>query len=160
MSGAWMAGHLSNWIAPGTKGLWRASQLPEGAFVAYGGTFFAIARGAPAANKALAWEFIRMMTLDRELQLAAFKSQDAFPALLSSFDDPFFEQPLPFLGGQPARSLWRDATRRISAVAVHKQDVFAHEVIDTELDKVLDQGKDIAVALADAARLLQSRARR
>ncbi len=160
MSGAWLAGHLSNWLAPDTKGLWRASQLPEGAFVAYGGTFFAIARGAPAANKALAWEFIRMLTLDRELQLAAFKSQDAFPALLSSYDDPFFEQPLPFLGSQPARSLWRDATRRIAAVTVHKQDVFASEVIDTELDKVLDQGKDIPTALADAARLLQRRAKR
>lgn len=160
MSGAWLAGHLSNWLAPETRGLWRASQLPEGAFVAYGGTFFAIARGAPAAHKGLAWAFIRMLTLDRELQLAAFKSQDAFPALLSSYDDPFFEQPLPFLGSQPARSLWRDATRRIGAVTVHKQDVFASEVIDTELDKVLDQGKDIPTALADAARLLQRRARR
>ena len=160
MSGAWLAGHLSNWLAPETRGLWRASQLPEGAFVAYGGTFFAIARGAPAAHKGLAWAFIRMLTLDRELQLAAFKSQDAFPALLSSYDDPFFEQPLPFLGSQPARSLWRDATRRIGAVTVHKQDAFASEVIDTELDKVLDQGKDIPTALADAARLLQRRARR
>jgi multiple sugar transport system substrate-binding protein len=160
MSGAWMAGHLSNWLAPDTKGLWRASQLPEGAFVAYGGTFFAIARGAPAANKGLAWEFIRMLTLDRALQLAAFKSQDAFPALLSTYDDPFFEQPLPFLAGQPARSLWREATRHIGAVTVHKQDAFASEVIDTELDKVLDQGKAIPLALADAARLLQRRARR
>ncbi|MDP2007760.1 MAG: extracellular solute-binding protein [Rubrivivax sp.] len=160
MSGAWMAGHLSNWLAPDTKGLWRASQLPEGAFVAYGGTFFAIARGAPAESKGLAWEFIRMLTLDRELQLAAFKSQDAFPALLSTYDDAFFEQPLPFLAGQPARSLWRDATRRTGAVAVHKQDAFAGEVIDTELDKVLDQGKDIHTSLADAARLLQRRAKR
>lgn len=160
LSGAWLAGHLNNWLAPDTKGLWRASQLPEGAFAAYGGTFFAIARGAPTANKALAWEFIRMLTLDRELQLAAFKFQDAFPALLSTYDDPFFEQPLPFLNGQPARSMWREATRHIGAVMVHKQDAFAGEVIDTELDKVLDQGKDIRTALADAARLLQRRARR
>jgi multiple sugar transport system substrate-binding protein len=43
---------------------------------------------------------------------------------------------------------------------VHKQDAFAAEVIDTELDKVLDQGKDITTALADAARLLEKRARR
>jgi hypothetical protein len=28
-------------------------------------------------------------------------------------------------------------------VAVHKQDAFADEVINTELDKVLDRGKDI-----------------
>ncbi len=84
------------------------------------------------------------MTLDREMQLAAFKSQDAFPALLETYDDPFFEQPMAFLGGQTARVRWRDAARRIAAVEVHKQDAFADEVIDTELDKVLDRGKDIA----------------
>jgi multiple sugar transport system substrate-binding protein len=160
MSGAWLAGHLGNWLAPATRGLWRASQLPEGAFAAYGGTFFAIARGSAAASKPFAWDFIRLMTLDRQRQLAAFRSQDAFPALLSAYDDPFFNDPLPFLGGQPARLLWRDATRRIVAVGVHKQDAFASEVIDTELDKVLDQGKDIRTALADAARLLERRARR
>jgi multiple sugar transport system substrate-binding protein len=160
LSGAWLAGHLGNWLAPATKGLWRALQLPEGSFAAYGGTFFAIARGAPAANKLLAWQLIQLLTLNREMQLAAFKSQDAFPALVSTYDDPFFEQPLPFLGGQPARTMWREATRHIQAVTVHKQDAFAGEVIDTELDKVLDHGKDIATALADAARLLEKRARR
>ena len=160
MSGAWLAGHLNSWLAPGTRGLWRATQLPEGAFAAYGGTFLAIARGSPPANKALAWEFIQMLTLERGMQLAAFKSQDAFPAAIETYDDPFFEQPIAFLGGQPARVLWREATRRITAVDVHKQDAFASEVIDTELDKVLDRGKDIATALSDAKRLLQQRANR
>ena len=160
LSGAWLAGHMNNWLAPGTRGLWRAAQLPEGAWAAYGGTFFAIARGAPAANKAMAWEFIKFMTLDRGVELAAFKSQDAFPALLETYDDPFFEQPIVFLGGQPARLLWREATRHIAAVDVHKQDAFASEVIDTELDKVLDRGKDIQTALADAQRVLDRRARR
>ena len=160
MSGAWLAGHLNNWLAPQTKGLWRAAQLPEGAYAAYGGTFFAIARGAPAANKPLAWEFIQMMTLDRGVQLASAKSQDAFPALLESYDDAFFDQPIEFLGGQKARLLWREAARHIAAVEVHKQDSFAAEVIDTELDKVLDRGKRIEDALADAERLLVRRAKR
>ncbi len=160
MSGAWLTGQLKNWLAPDTRGLWRAAPLPEGTFVAYGGSFLAIPRAAPQANKRLSWEFIQMMTLDRERQLAAFKSEDAFPALLATYDDPFFEQPIDFLAGQKARLLWRDVARRTTAVAVHKQDAFASEVIDTELDKVLDRGKDIAQALADAQRLLERRARR
>ena len=160
MTGAWLAGHLNNWLAPGTKGLWRAAPLPEGVFAAYGGTFYAIPRSAPAANKALAWQFIQLMTLNREVQLSAFKTQDAFPALLETYADPFFEQPIAFLGGQPARAGWREAAAHIGAVAVHKQDAFAAEVIDTELDKVLDRGKDIGAALADAQRLLQQRALR
>ncbi len=160
LTGAWMAGHLNNWVAPDTKGLWRAAQLPEGAFAAFGGTFLAIPRGSPAATKTLAWQFIQLLTLEREQQLAAFKSQDAFPALLQTFDDPFFEQPIEFLGGQKARLGWRAAATRITAFSVHKQDAFAEEVINTELDKVLDRGKDITAALADAQRLLQQRAHR
>ncbi len=160
LTGAWLAGHLNNWLAPATKGQWRAAQLPEGAFAAYGGTFFAIARGAPTANKTLAWQFIQLMTLNRDVQLAAFKSQDAFPALLETYGDAFFDQPIAFLGAQTARVGWRAAAARIVAVDVHKQDAFADEVIDTELDKVLDRGKDITVALADAQRLLQKRALR
>jgi multiple sugar transport system substrate-binding protein len=158
MTGAWLAGHMNNWLAPSTKGLWRAAPLPEGAFAAYGGTFFAIPRGAPSEHKQLAWELIQLLTLNREMQLGAFKSQDAFPALLETYDDPFFDQPIEFLGGQNARVGWRAAAKRITAVSVHKQDAFAGEVIDTELDKVLDRGKDIGAALADAERLLQQRA--
>ena len=160
MTGAWLAGHMNNWLAPNTSGLWRAAQLPEGAFAAYGGTFFAIPRATPAANKPLAWEFIQLMTLDRDVQLSAFKSQDAFPALLETYDDPFFDQPIKFLGGEVARVGWRTAAKRITAVTVHKQDAFADEVVNTELDKVLDRNKDIATALADAQRLLQQRAHR
>lgn len=160
MTGAWLAGHLSAWLAPDTRGLWRAAQLPEGAYAAYGGTFFSIPRASAAGKKPLAWEFMQLLTLDREMQLAAFKAQDAFPALLETFDDPFFDLPLAFLGGQPARSGWRTAARHITAVDVHKQDAFADEVINTELDKVLDRGKDIGTALADAQRLLQQRAHR
>ena len=160
LSGAWMVGQMANWVAPDTKGLWRAAQLPESTFVGYGGSFYAIPRQATAANKPLAWELIQLLTLDHERQFAAFKSQDAFPALLETHDDPFFEEPLPFLGGQRARMLWRDAARRITATEVHKQNNFADEVIGTELDNVLDRGKDIGRALADAERLLQRRAHR
>lgn len=160
ISGAWLAGHMNNWLAPSTRGLWRAAQLPEGAWAAYGGTFFAIPRDAAPERKLLAWQLIELLTLDRAVQLAAFKSQDAFPALVETYDDPFFDLPLPFLGGQQGRLGWREAARHISAVAVHKQDAFADEVINTELDKVLDRGKDIHAALADAQRLLERRAHR
>jgi multiple sugar transport system substrate-binding protein len=160
LTGAWLAGHLGNWLAPKTAGLWRALPLPAGAYAAYGGTFLAIARGTSAARKLLAWDLIQLLTMNHDMQLAAFKSQDAFPALLSTHNDPFFEQPLPFLGGQTARLMWRQATQHIQAVTVHKQDAFAAEVIDTELDKVLDHAKPIATALADAARVLEKRAHR
>ena len=160
MMGAWLAGHLNGWLAPTTRGLWRAAQLPQGAYAAFGGSFFAIPRGADAATKPLAWALLQMLTMDPAHQLAAFKAHDAFPALVETYGDPFFDEPIPFLDNQPARRLWRDAARHITAPAVNKQDAFAEEVINTELDKVVDRGKDIPTALGDAERLLRRHAAR
>ena len=160
LTGAWMVGQMANWVAPTTRGLWRVTQLPEETFVGYGGTFYAIPRRANALSKPLAWELIRTLTLDPQLQLAAFKSQDAFPALTETHQDPFFDEPVAFLGGQRARGLWREAARRITATQVHKQSNFADEVVSTELDNVLENRKDIDRALADAHRLLERRALR
>lgn len=94
------------------------------------------------------------------MQLRAFKSQDAFPALLEAHQDAFFDQPVEFLGGQRARQLWREAARRIPARPLHRQHKFAEEVVNGELDNVLIYGKPIADALADAQALLLHRANR
>jgi multiple sugar transport system substrate-binding protein len=160
LSGAWMVGQMANWVAPDTRGQWEAAHLPGQTFVGYGGTFYAIPRRSDPARKALAWDLIRLLTLDPTLQLAAFQAEDAFPALLDVHEAPFFDEPLPFLGGQRARRLWREAARRITPVQVHKQNNFADEVVGTELDNVMDRGKPIAEALGDAERLLQRRAHR
>jgi len=158
MMGAWLGGHLANWLAPNTKGQWRAANLPNNAYAFWGGTFYAIPK--KAQNKELSWEFIKFMTLNKDVQLQAFKDQDAFPALVEAQNDPFYDQPVEFLGGQKARSLWRSAVGKIPALDVSKHDSVADEVIATELDKVLDQGKDIKTALADAKALIERRARR
>lgn len=160
MIGAWLTGFLGSWLAPKTHGLWRAAQLPEGAYAAYGGSFYAMPAKGDPAKRALAWDLMQALTMDRKLMLQAFAAHDIFPALVDTFDDPFFEQPLPFLGGQPARKLWRDAAQRIQPVVIHRQEAFADEVINTELDKVLTRGKPIDAALADAERLLIRRANR
>lgn len=158
MMGAWLGGHLANNFAPNTKGLWRAADLPAHAYASWGGTFYAIPK--KARNKEMAWEFIKFLTLSKENQLTAFKAQDAFPALLEAQRDPFFEQPIAFLGGQKARVMWRDALQHIPAIDVNKYDQVANEIVNTELDKVLDSGKQIKLALSDAKALIEKRARR
>ena len=160
LSGAWLVGQLNAFVAPETRGLWRAASLPGGSQVPYGGTFYAIARRSAPARKRLAWQFIQLMTLDPARQLQAFKDYDAFPALRDVHDDPFFSEPVDFLGGQRARLLWRDDALRITALPVHKQNKFAEEVVQTELDKVLRGHKTIKAALADAEQLLLRRAKR
>ena len=155
--GSWFAGHLENWLAPSTRGLWRSAPLPDGAHMAWGGTFYAIPKEAP--EKSLAWELIKLMTLDRRQQLAAFRAEGSFPALLSAHQDPFFEQSIPFLGGQKARLQWRAAAAAIPSFPVHKLDPIAGEIVDSALDEVLE-GRGIDDALSDARHLVELRARR
>lgn len=158
MMGAWLAGHLQTWLAPNTKGAWRAAQLPGGAFASWGGSFYAIPSKAP--NKAAAWDFIKFMTLDKTMQIEAFRKLDAFPALLEAQQDPFINQPIPFLGGQKARQLWKISAAKIPALEVDKYDAIAAEIVNAELEKVLETNKDIPKALADAKALIERRARR
>lgn len=160
LTGAWMVGQMANWVAPQTKGLWRATHLPNQSYVGYGGSFYAIPSKSDPTKKNLAWDFIQLMTMNAPMQFKAFKSQDAFPALLETHQSDFFNEPIPFLGGQKARLIWRDAAQKINSTHIHKQNNFADEVIGVELDNVLHYGKSIEAALNDAHLLLEKRARR
>lgn len=158
--GAWLVGQLATWVAPQTAGRWRACQLPEGTRTSYGGAFYAVPRRLPPERQQRAWAFIRLMCLSPARQLQAFRRYDAFPALRAAQQGEFFDEPLPFLGGQPARRLWAEAAQQIQSPRPHRQDRFADEVVGTELDKVLTRGKSIDLALEDAERLLRRRAHR
>jgi multiple sugar transport system substrate-binding protein len=158
MMGSWLAGHLKNWIAPSTTGLWRSAPLPGGAHASWGGSFFAIP--VKAEHKALAWDFIRTLCLDRAQQLEAFRRLDAFPALIAAQQDDYLAQPIPFLGGQTARLQWREAAARIPALYVDRYDQVAADIVNAELDQVLQHDKPIAQALADARVAIERRVRR
>jgi multiple sugar transport system substrate-binding protein len=158
MMGAWLGGHLSNWLAPNTAGLWRSTVLPERTATSWGGTFYAIPK--QAQNKELAWDLITHLTLNRQQQQQAFEKFNAFPALLEAQSGPFFEQPVPFLGGQKARMEWKNTASQIKPTRVFKHDAIAEEIVNAELDLVLLKGKSIEQALKDAHSQIQRRARR
>ncbi|QJR14062.1 ABC transporter substrate-binding protein [Usitatibacter palustris] len=158
MMGAWLVGHLKNGLAPQTSGMWRSANLPSGTYGSYGGSFYAIP--AKAGNKAAAWEFVKLMTMEREIQLGSMRAVDAFPALREAQNDPYFEQPIEFLGGQVARVLWREIAEKIPAVPVNRNDTLAAAIVNAEFDKVLNENKGIGAALADAKQLIEQRIRR
>jgi multiple sugar transport system substrate-binding protein len=158
MMGAWLGGHLQNWLAPQSAGLWRSGPLPGGVSVSWGGTFYAIPNRA--AHKDLAWDLIQYLTTCAPQQQMAFERFNAFPALLSAQQGAYFEQEVPFLGGQKARTLWRDTAQKISAHPVFKNDAIAEELVNAQLDLVLTRGKSVDAALADAHKLVQMRASR
>jgi multiple sugar transport system substrate-binding protein len=100
------------------------------------------------------------MALDKDQQLRAFRGLDAFPALITAQDDPFVDQPIPFLGDQKARQLWKEAASRIPATAVSRHDATANDIVNAELTNVLEKNKDIKTALADAKKQIERRMRR
>lgn len=158
MMGCWLAGHLKNWLAPESAGKWRSAQLPGGAYASWGGSFYGIPK--KAQNKAAAWDFIKFLSTSREMQVEAFRGYDAFPALVEALDDPFVDQPIEYLGGQKARQLWKVAASKVAAYDVDKFDAVAGDVVNAELEKVLEQNKDIKAALKDAQAQLLRRVRR
>lgn len=158
MMGAWLTGHLKNWLAPGESGKWRSAPLPGGLHASYGGSFYAIPR--KAGHKAAAWEFILFMTANKETQLASLRVLDSFPALLEAQQDPAMDEPIGYLGGQKARLLWRDIAAEVPAISVNRLDAMATDVIRDEFEQVVAHGKDIKTALADARNLIERRSRR
>ena len=155
LTGTWFLAHLSTWLAPETRGLWRTCAYPGPGRASMGGAFYAIPR--LGGNKELALDFIRLACLDREVQLSCFRQCHAFPALIEAQDAPFFDEPLPFLGGQPARRLWQGMVPGIRAGPVHPLDHVAEAAVNDALRRVLEEGAAIDAALAEAERAIRAR---
>ena len=147
MSGAWLLGHLQNWMAPDTSGNWGVSNLPDGTYGTWGGSYLAIPK--QSKNVSAAWDSIDYM-LNEENQLGGFKTIAAFPAHTGTYDDAAFDEPIEFLRGQKARKLWAEIAQNITPVAPMNGDLIAESLVNTALDKVLNDGVDIAKALKDA----------
>lgn len=158
LSGAWLLGHMQNWIAPETKGKWGVSNLPDGIYGSWGGSFLSIPTQSNHQDEA--WKLIEYMTTKREVQLKHFETIAAFPANTTTYNDPLFEQEVPFLGGQKARLVFAEVAKNIKPVEPSKGDHVARSIIlENALMEVLDEGKDIKTALEEAERLIARRTR-
>ncbi|MCW8334844.1 ABC transporter substrate-binding protein [Vibrio paucivorans] len=158
LSGAWLLGHLNNWIAPETKGKWAVSNLPDGIYGSWGGSFLSIP--TQSKNPDDAWKLIEYMTTKRDVQLKHFETIAAFPANSTTYDDDLFEQEIPFLSGQKARLLFAEVAQNIEPVAPAKGDHVARSIVlENALMQVLDEDKDIKTALNEAERLIERRTR-
>lgn len=158
MMGAWLAGHLTDWLNPEAAGQWRAAPLPNGAFASWGGSFYAIPK--TGKQKQAAWEFVKFMTTNKEIQTLSFRKMGAYPAIVEAQDKAFLNEPIPYLGGQQARLLWSEAAARIPAMKPDRYDGVAAEITAAALDDVLERNKPVAAALADANAQLKRRVRR
>lgn len=157
VSGAWLVGHMQNWLAKDFAGKWSAEQLPGNTFTSYGGSFYGIP--AQSQNKAEAWELIKYLTTDPSQQILAFRTTGAFPALRAAQNAPIFNEGVPYLANQKARILWRQAALKIQPIDVNRLDPVADQIVSDALSSVLDGSKSVDQALTEANRLIARRAR-
>ena len=94
-----------------------------------------------------------------EIQLEGFKTIAAFPANTNTYDDASFDEPIEFLRGQKARRLWADIAENITPVTPMNGDLIAESLVNTALEKVLNDGVDIEKALKDAEKQIKRRVR-
>ena len=158
LSGAWLLGHLQNWIAPETAGEWGVEGLPAGRYGSWGGAFLAIPEQSD--NHDEAWEMIEYL-VSQDTQIRGFENIAAFPANTETYDHPMFDEDIEFLRGQKARQLFAEIAENIEPVTPHDGDHIAYDlVIEDALARVLDDGVDVMDALEEAEQQLMRRLRR
>lgn len=158
LTGAWLGGHLQTWMAPDTSGLWGASEIPGDILVSWGGSFYGIPN--QSENKEAAWELIEFLTTNPEVQLAAFQTINAFPAMPETYDAPMFDEELEFLAGQQARQLFAEVAQQIPGVRTDEGDVIADEIFLSAMSQILNEGADVQASLDEAQNLVERRLRR
>lgn len=113
---AWMGNFLKTWVAPDQAGNWGVAQMPA---YSEGGTRSANQGGSSAfipatsSNPDAAWAFAEFMLLRNENMIKLFEYSDYFPANQATYDDPLFEQPDDYFGGQATRQVYAQAAKEI-----------------------------------------------
>lgn len=157
-SGAWLGGHLKEWIAPDTAGKWRVTSFPEGFDGPWGGSFAGIPKSSE--NKEAAWKFIKFMSTNKAVQWRNFEIADMFPSIESLYYRDAFEEELDFYGGQKARLVWKETIMNIPEINTSKHDSMISDIMWTSLGEVLEGTKAPQKALDDAENLILRRTRR
>ncbi|HUT58132.1 MAG TPA: sugar ABC transporter substrate-binding protein [Phycisphaerae bacterium] len=111
----WFGGTIKD-QAPRSAGNWGVFRLPAlepgGRRVSnFGGSVLVIPD--QCSNKEAAWAFVEYALCTKEGQLTQYKHFDLFPSLMTTFDDPFFDEGEAFYGGQKVRRLFATEIEKI-----------------------------------------------
>ncbi|GMV91720.1 MAG: sugar ABC transporter substrate-binding protein [Candidatus Hydrogenedentota bacterium] len=160
---AWLGGFIKNY-APETSGEWGVFPLPA---LTPGGLRASTAGGsvliipAQSMRDDAAWNFVRFMLCNEQSQLAHYRNSDLFPALHTAYDDPFFDEPDPFYGGQRVRRLFAEDITRIPQLNRTEDWREASRYISQEMSHWAANGcQETDAMLARLARQLSERLRR
>lgn len=142
----WMQGGLTR-DHPQTVGKWRVIRAPEGNYN-WGGSFVSIPE--QSQKKEQAWEFVKWAVASAEGQNALFKKSGVFPAYKPAWQDPLYDQPVEFFGGQRVYRIWAQISDNVKAIPRSPNDLQADDIVNAEMTKVFKENKDPVQAIKDA----------
>jgi cellobiose transport system substrate-binding protein len=125
LMGAWFAGALKGWMASDQVGEWRVGYIPGGSYINMGGSFLGIPESVDEAKKPLAYEIMKYLCTDPDAQMSTLQLIGAFPALVSSFDDPRMSGGDEYFGGQEVRLVFADVAKNIPQAVSGEYDQMA-----------------------------------
>ena len=143
---AWMQGGLSR-DHPHTDGNWRVVHAPEANYN-WGGSFCSIPQQTEAKEEA--WQFMEWCLCTADGQNAMFKPTGVMPAYKPAWEDPLYNEPVDFYGGQEAFKVWTEIADNIPAINRTPNDLQLDDIVGAELALVLTEGKDPTIAAQDA----------
>jgi multiple sugar transport system substrate-binding protein len=143
---AWMQGGLTR-DHPQTVGKWRVIHAPEKNYN-WGGSFVAIPEQSKV--KEAAWEFVKWACCSAEGQNVLFKATGVMPAYKPAWQDPLYDAPVDFFGGQRTYRIWTEIADNIPAILRTPNDLQLDDIVNAELTKVLKEAKDPVAAAKDA----------
>lgn len=150
--GAWFGGFLKGWLKPegvDWEGKWGIFEVPEDPGQNWGGSFLAIPE--QSTKKEAAWKFIEFALARADSQNKMFAAVDYFPAYIPAFEDPMYQEPDPFFGGQKTRAIWVDiAVNKTKPFITTPMDAQAEQIFMSYVTRALDQGLDPQTTLDEA----------
>ncbi len=129
------------------NGKWRVVPAPEASYN-WGGSFCAIPE--QSKNHEMAWDFIQWACCTAEGQNTVFKPTGIFPSYKPAWQDPFYDEPVEFFGGQRAYRMWANIADNVASIVRSPYDLQADDIVNAEMAKVLKEGKDPAQAMKEA----------
>jgi len=149
----WFSGQIKV-QAPDLAGKWRITPWPSAtdkpAGTNWGGSDLVITEQTKYPQEAK--DFVEFMLCTKEGQLIVYKAVNIFPALLTALEDPLFDEPDPYYGGQAIGRIFVDSVPYIPTWYYTKNWTIAETAMNTALSKILNKKATVEEAMKAAAK--------
>lgn len=160
-SAAWMEGTLREEV-PDTAGDWGVFKIPAhepGGLRAsnWGGSSLMIPEQTDGPERERAWDYLQWTLATEEMQLLMYDMFGLFPALETTYDADDFDEELDFFGGQQARRVFADVAEEMPGYEFTADTPEVSNTINSEFQRMINEDKDPAEAVQDAAETVANR---